>query len=77
MPSRGIFVRLRVSSDLNSIPKKKEIYKIVFYLHIVKHCNLFIFMLFYCMDAIQSKLTYILFYNVFIIKVIISKILSK
>ena len=29
------------------------------------------------MDAIQSKLTYILFYNVFTIKNIVSKVISK
>ena len=29
------------------------------------------------MDAIQSKLTYIMFYNVFIIKFIVNKILTK
>ncbi len=29
------------------------------------------------MDAIQSNLTYILFYNIVIIKIIVSKVLSK
>ena len=29
------------------------------------------------MDAIQSKLTYILFYNVFTIKTVVSKTISK
>ena len=42
MSCRGIFVRLRVFSDSGSIPEEKEIYKIVLYLHIVKHRNLII-----------------------------------
>ena len=69
-------MRLRVCSDLNSIPRKKENLEISFYLHIIKQRNLFINTLFYCTDAIESKFTYILFYNVFIIKVIVSKVTS-
>ena len=76
MPFRGIFVRLRAYFDSNSIPTEKQIWIINIHLHIIKHCNLNIYALFYCMDAIQSKLTYILFYNVFILKVIVNKFIS-
>ena len=35
------------------------------------------YVLFYCMNAIQINFTYVMFYNVFIIEIIVSKILSR
>ena len=49
----------------------------MFDLQNIKQCKLNIYTLFYYMDAIQSKLTYIMFYNVFIAKVIVNKLISK
>ena len=70
-------MRLRAYSVSNSTPSKKEIKKLSFSLHIVKRCNLDISALFYFMDAIQLKLTYILFYNVFINVISVFKITNK
>ena len=70
-------MRLRVSHDWNFIPRKNKIQIINIYLHNIKQCNLNIYTSFYYMDAIQSNLTYVLFYNVFIIKVNISNLFIK
>ena len=64
MSFMGIFVRLRAYFDLQSNPLKQVNLKIRVNLYIVKQRKLNIYALFYWIDTIQSKLTYILFYSI-------------
>ena len=77
MSFRGIFVRLRAYFVEDSTPQKTKNLNTQFNLQNVKRCKYVQITMFYCMDANKMDLTYILFYNVFIIKIIVSKVTSK